>query len=169
VPFFVHWPAKVKAGSRSETTICLTDFFATVAEITGASIPENAGEDSFSFLPDLLGTGTSARQDLVNHSIHGQFAIREGPWKLAMCPGSGGWSKPGDIDAKKNGLPPVQLHNLAADPGERTNIEASNPEVVQRLTARLEAIVANGRSTPGARQTNDTSVDFRIARPRPKD
>lgn len=168
VPFLVRWPAKVKAGSRSDTTICLTDLMATAAEITGATLPETAAEDSFSFLPDLLGTGKSARPSTVHHSIHGQFAIREGSWKLALCPGSGGWAKPGDLAARQQGLPAVQLYNLATDPGETKNLEAAHPEIVQRLTAQLESIVANGRSTPGTAQKNDVAVDFRIARPRPR-
>jgi len=48
---------------------------------------------------------------------------------------------------------------MAADPGETTNVAAANPEVVARLTAALDRIVADGRSTPGARQANDVAVD----------
>ena len=168
VPFLVRWPNKVKAGTQSQTPICLTDLMATAAEITGAKLPENAAEDSFSFLPDLLGTGKSTRPSVVHHSINGQFAIRKENWKLAMCPGSGGWAKPGDIEAARNGLPPVQLYDLTADIGERNNMHADKPDVVQRLTAELETLVANGRSTPGAPQKNDTAVNFRIPRPAPK-
>ncbi len=166
VPFFVRWPAKIKAGTRSETTLCHTDFMATAAELSGAKLPDNAAEDSFSFLPDLLGTGKSARPSVVNHSIHGQFALRAGNWKLEFCPGSGGWSDPGDAAARKDGLPALQLYDLAADPAEAKNLQAEKPELVQKLTAELASLVANGRSTPGAPQKNDTEVDFRAARPK---
>jgi hypothetical protein len=145
--------------------ICLSDFMATAAELSGANLPEDAGEDSFSFAPDLSGSDKSARTHIVHHSIHGQFAIREGPWKLAFCPGSGGWSKPGDIEARKAGLPPVQLFDLTNDIGEKTNVQDQHPEVVERLTALMATIAANGRSTPGPPQKNDTAVDFRKARP----
>jgi arylsulfatase A-like enzyme len=165
VPFFVRWPEKVKAGSRCETTICLTDFMATAADIIGAPLPETAAVDSFTFLPDLLGTGKSARTNTVHHSIHGQFAIREGNWKLAFCPGSGGWSKPGDPEARKAGLPEVQLYNMAKDPGEKQNLATAQPDVVQRLTAVVEKVVSEGRSTPGPAQKNDRAVDYRKARP----
>ena len=165
VPFIVRWPAKVKAGSKSASAICLSDFMATAAEITGAKLTDAAAVDSFSFLPELLGTGTSTRASVVHHSINGQFAIRKGRWKLAFCSGSGGWSKPGDVQAAKSGLPAVQLFDLTTDIAEKTNLQAENPEIVRELTAEMAAIVANGRSTPGAVQKNDTEVNFRKARP----
>lgn len=165
VPFIVRWPAKVKAGTRSGTVICLSDFMATAAEISGAALPDNAAEDSFSFLPDLTGNGVSQRKSIVHHSLHGQFAIREGKWKLAFCPGSGGWSKPGDVEARKDKLPAVQLFDLENDIAEKTNLQDKHPEIVERLTARMETIVAKGRSTPGSPLTNDTRVDYRKARP----
>lgn len=62
VPFIVRWPAKIKAGSRTDQITCLTDLMATSAEIVGAKLPDNAGEDSVSLLPVLLGTAkTRAR------------------------------------------------------------------------------------------------------------
>lgn len=165
VPFLVRWPAKVKPGSQSDALVCLTDLMATAAEITGAELPATAAEDSFSFLPDLLGSGKGARASLIHHSINGQFAIREGNWKLAFCPGSGGWSVPADVEARNQGLPTVQLYDLAADAGEKENLQAARPEVVERLTHAMQAIASNGRSTPGANQKNDTAVDFRKSRP----
>ena len=165
VPFLVRWPAKVKAGTSSNSLVCLTDLMATAAELSGATLPDNAAEDSFSFLADLSGSGKTQRRSIVHHSIHGQFAIREGSWKLAFCPGSGGWSKPGDKEARAAGMPALQLYDLAKDIGEKENLQASRPDQVQRLTGVLEEIVAKGRSTPGPNRDNDKPVDFRKARP----
>jgi arylsulfatase A-like enzyme len=94
----------------------------------------------------------------VHHSISGRFAIRQGNWKLALCPGSGGWGKPGDAEATKQGLPAVQLYDLSTDPAETTNLHDQHPEVVQHLTQLLNDIITNGRSTPGAAQKNDVPV-----------
>ncbi len=165
IPFLVRWPGKVKAGTTCATTTCLSDFMATAAAITGAELPPDAAGDSFSVLPDLLGTGKSARPTTVHHSINGQFAIRDGAWKLEFCPGSGGWAAPGDIEARKQGLPALQLYDVAKDIGETRNVQAGNPEVITRLTAELEKLVAVGRSTPGPELKNDRAVDFRVARP----
>jgi arylsulfatase A len=160
VPFLVRWPAKIKAGQTTAQLTCLTDFTATAAEITGAAIPENAAEDSFSFLPTLLGeTRKTTRKSVIHHSIQGIFAIREGKWKLALCPGSGGWSAPRPGNEPKD-APPVQLFDMEADLGEQNNLAAQHPEIVASLTKKLETLIANGRSTPGANQSNDVPVEM---------
>ena len=162
IPLLVRWPGHVKPGSKSAQTVCLTDLMATVAEIVGAKLPANAGEDSFSMLPAMLGNDQQPlREATVHHSIRGAFAIRQGDWKLCLCPGSAGWSAPRPGVDDTSGLAPVQLFNLANDIGERTNVAAEHPEIVERLTKLLEKYVADGRSTPGTKQANAVSVDIR--------
>lgn len=159
IPFIVRWPEKIKAGSRSEQIICLNDLMATCADILGAKLPENAGEDSVSILPALLGEDKAPlREAVVHHSINGSFAIRQGKWKLELCPDSGGWSNPKPGSASAKGLPKVQLYDLAADIAESNNVQAEHPEVVKQLTALLEKYIANGRSTPGPKQANDAPI-----------
>jgi arylsulfatase A len=161
VPFFVRWPAQVKPAV-SDQLICLTDLFATCAEVARARYPANVAEDSFSFLPNLVGRGRSARENIVHHTITGAFAIRQGPWKLALCAGSGGWSAPRDPAAVKAGMPDIQLYRIAdGDLAEQKNLAAAEPAVVARLTKLLEKIVADGRSTPGAPQQNAVPVVLR--------
>lgn len=159
VPFFARWPGKVKAGSQSKELICHTDLMAKCAEILGTKLPDNAGEDSLSLLPALLGRATAPIHEAVmHHSISGRFAIRQGQWKLELCPGSGGWGKPGDAEAKKQGLPDVQLYDLSTDIGETKNAQADHPEVIERMSKLLEQIIVNGRSTPGPKQANDAQI-----------
>ena len=162
VPFICRWPARIKAGATSAQLVCLTDLLATCAELVGAKLPDCAGEDSVSILPALLGTDKGPlREAVVHHSINGMFALRQGPWKLELCHGSGGWCDPRDPAALKSGLPPVQLYNMEQGVGEQKNLQAEQPEVVERLTRLLEKYVAEGRSTAGAPQTNDVPVVIR--------
>jgi arylsulfatase A-like enzyme len=159
VPFFVRWPGKVKPASRSTQLICHTDLMATCADILGANLPATAAEDSVSILPALLGTdNTPLREAVVHHSIDGMFAIRAGRWKLELCSGSGGWGKPGDANASKQGLPAIQLYDVSSDVAEASNVQAQNPEVVARLTRLLDKYAADGRSTPGPKQANDVTA-----------
>jgi arylsulfatase A-like enzyme len=163
IPLVIEWPAGICAGTTSDETVCLGDMLATCAEIVGAPLPDNAGEDSISNLAVWSGKtlDSSLREATVHHSIDGSFSIRQGKWKLEMCPGSGGWSfpKPG---AECEGLPPVQLYDLAADIGERVNVEAEHPEVVAKLQALLTDYVRTGRSTPGgAPQSNHGGIAWR--------
>ncbi len=159
VPCLVRWPGRIAAGSISEQLICLGDLMATCAELVGARLPDNAGEDSVSILPALLGTAEELLPEaVVHHSINGSFAIRQGNWKLELCPGSGGWSDPRPASSQEEGLPPVQLYNLGVEIGEQTNLQAEHPEIVARLTRLLEKYVADGRSTPGRPQQNEVAI-----------
>lgn len=161
IPFMARWPGRIKAGTQSHQLICLTDLMATCAEMAGEKLPDHAGEDSVSILAALVGTDKEPlREAVVHHSINGKFSIRQGPWKLELCPGSGGWSKPGDPAASKAGLPSIQLYDMTADIGEKKNLQAEQKDVVEKLTKLLEKYVADGRSTPGAPQKNDVEVDI---------
>ncbi len=161
VPFITNWPNGIKGGQTSDATICLTDLFATMADITNSSTPANAAEDSVSFLPALEGKAKQVREGTVHHSINGSFAIRKGDWKLLLCPGSGGWSYPRPNETRDLGLPPIQLFNLKNDPSETTNVYSTNHDKVRELYQLLKAYVENGRSTPGPKQTNEgeTKID----------
>ncbi|MBI4658707.1 MAG: arylsulfatase [Verrucomicrobia bacterium] len=162
IPFIVRWPGQVKRGSRSGQVICLNDLMATVAEILGVKLPGNAGEDSVSFVPALLGTARKPlREALVHHSINGSFAIRQDNWKLILCPDSGGWSAPRPGTLAARGLPESQLYDLAGDVGESRNRAGEHPEIVEHLTKLLERYVAEGRSTPGRPQANTVEIDIR--------
>lgn len=159
IPFICRWPMKIKAGSKSDQLTCLTDLMATSAEIAGAQLPDTAGEDSVSILPALLGADKAPlREAVVHHSINGAFSIRQGKWKLELCPGSGGWSKPGDGEALRQGLPKVQLYDMSGDVTEKVNLQDEHADVVERLTKLVEKYVADGRSTPGEPQKNDVPV-----------
>ena len=161
VPFIAHWPNGIKGGKESDATICLTDLLATMADILDADYPNNAGEDSVSFLPAMKGQGKEVREATIHHSINGSFAIRKGDWKLVLCPGSGGWSAPRPAEAKKMTLPPIQLFNLADDPSETNNLYLTNKDKVRGMYRLLESYVENGRSTPGPKLSNEgiTTID----------
>ena len=161
IPFLVRWPAHVKPGSTSDQLICQVDLFATCADVLGTAPPADAAEDSVSILPALAGRADPPLRDIVNHSANGSFAIRQGHWKLILCPDSGGWSDPKPGSAAAAALPPVQLYDLAKDIGETRNVQAENPEVVTRLTGLLEKQVAAGRSTPGPAAANTGAVQIR--------
>ena len=156
IPFIARWPGKIKAGVRTEQLICLTDLMATCAGIVGAKLPDGAGEDSVSLLPVLLGTATGpVREAVVHHSIRGNFAIRQGQWKLELCQGSGGWSKGKNVPSDE----PGQLYDMSKDVCERANEYSAHPEIVAQLTKLLEKYVADGRSTPGPSLKNDVPVE----------
>ena len=163
-PLVVRWPGTVAAGSRSDQTVSLVDLMATLAQVTGTRLPSDAGEDSFSLLPVLLGQQHGpVRYAQVQHSGQGYFALRRGKWKLELCAGSGGWAAPREKAARAQHLPAVQLYDMEADAGEQHNVAADHADVVRELTALLEQSVADGRTTPGPTEANDVKVELRKA------
>lgn len=147
IPLLARWPGVIPPGGRCDRLACLTDFMATAAAITGARLPLDSAEDSFNLLP-LLRDPSSApvRNDIIHHSITGQFAIRERKWKLVACRGSGGWSLPEkDVAAD---APPMQLYDMESDPSEQTNLFRSMPSEASRLTERLAACRSSPRTAP---------------------
>jgi arylsulfatase A len=156
VPFIVRWPGKVKPGTTCDETICSVDLMATLAELLDVQLPAGAGEDSRSLLPLLRGAEGPIHDAVVHHSAQGIFAIRSGQWKLILGPGSGA------ADATE-----PHLYDLAADLGETKDLAAAHPAEVQRLTALMEKLVAEGRSTPGEKQPNDVPIRI-VKRAAPK-
>ena len=148
VPTIVKWPGVVAPGTTSRAMVSLVDILATLAEIIGRPLPEDAGEDSVSFLPVLRkpGAATERRVPMVVQSGNGSLAIREGRWKLCLAPGSGGLSAPVPGSPDEQRLPPVQLFDLEADPAEKTNLQDKHPDIVQRLTGLLESYRKTGKS-----------------------
>src|SRR5262249_29765402 len=158
IPLLARWPGKVRAGSTCDHLVSLVDLMSTCADILGAKLPPNTGEDSVSFLPALVGTASApARDAAVFHSINGSFGIRQGRWKLVLCPDSGGWSAPRPGSKEAQGQPPVQLYDMIKYTGERTNEYKQHPEIVERLTNMLEKYVVEGRSTTGMPEHNDVN------------
>ncbi len=155
VPFIVRWPGKVKQGSTTDQTVCLTDVMATCAAIAGAELPNDAAEDSYDILPVMKGEqgDEAVRRYTLHQTIKLALSIRSGPWKYLDHKGSGG-NNYGAEKLKPYVLPdtaaeaPGQLYNLDVDPGETTNLYFKHPEIVKELKDKLEEYKASGRSAP---------------------
>jgi len=142
IPFIARWPRLIKPGTENSSAICLTDIFATLSEIQGMPIDNNAGEDSFSLYSLLKGDRDFERPPVVHHSVNGTFSIRHGIWKMIFSEGSGGRQKP----IGKPFGEPFQLYNLEVDASETNNVLNDNPEVAEILSGYLNQIQENGTS-----------------------
>ena len=142
VPFVVRWPGQVEAGSVTDETVCLNDLMATAAEIVGAKLPDEAGEDSHSLVP-LLQRGKTVREATVHQSSTGDLALRQGPWKQIFFK-----------DGRR------ELYDLKTDVSETRDVSADNPEITERLTRTMQRYIDRGRSTRGVEQQNDASLSL---------
>ena len=157
VPFIVKWKDKVEPASSSKQLLCLTDIYSTLHELLANEVPPAMeGEDSFSFLSILQGQDTkSKRENLVSHSVNGEFAYRnkEG-WKIVF-------GLPEKNLKLSRGKPAsIALYNLKEDVGETQNVADDHPGVVLTLRNELETIIERGTSREGERQANDVEVKF---------
>lgn len=150
VPFVIRWPGTVKPGAVCSQLVHHADFLATLADILGTKLPDNAGEDSFSLLPLLQGKDQPVRETAVSCASVGIPGLRMGNWKYIAAAGAGA--------ANNEQSQPVQLYNLAEDLGETANLAAEEPHRVAEMKELLEKLITAGRSTPGAPQKNDVVV-----------
>jgi arylsulfatase A len=94
------------------------------------------------------------RTTLINHSNHGEFAYRDGPWKLV-------YKLSGRNLRESRGKPTIaELYNLSTDVGEKNDLFEQRPEVARKMIEGLRALIERGVSRAGIESSNDTSVRF---------
>ncbi|HAY80971.1 MAG TPA: sulfatase [Planctomycetaceae bacterium] len=129
-PFMIRWPGVTDQGGTCSQPVISTDFYPTMLEIAGLESRPQQHRDGESLVGLLKGDGQLQRETLYWHYPHysnqGGFpggAIRQGKWKL--------------IERFEDGS--IQLYDLQADLGERTNVADDNPDLVQTLRRKLHA------------------------------
>lgn len=125
-PMIVKWPGKVKEGSTNDHISAFWDVLPTLAEITGARIPE--GIDGISFLPSLTGRMQKQHEYLYweFHEQGGKIAVRMGNWKAIKL------NVDKDIEFQ------TELYDLSNDPGETNNIVKARPDILVRMEAIMK-------------------------------
>lgn len=114
----------------------------TALAAAGAPAPDEASPDDVDLLPLLEGkTGKLGREALFwrvagNGRKGDKFAVRKGDWKLV----------------KATDENPTVLIDLAADPGELTDLSAARPEKVEELQALWDRWNAAMKPPLGRRQ-----------------
>ena len=153
MPLILQWPDRFQKGKKVDSPVCLNGFLATCAELIGYTLPDDAGVDSFSWIPFLRDQPVVDPLPIVHHSSEGKFAIRSGPWKFIASSGSGGWGR-------EDGETVAQLYNLSTDRGEETNLIDVASDEARRLYQLLEETVQRGRTRAGLPLTNDVPVNI---------
>lgn len=127
VPMIASWPGTIEAGSYSDHISAFWDFFPTAAELADA--PAQSDIDGISLVPTLLGQTDQPEHEYLYWEFPargGRIAIRHGNWKGVR------YNVSADPDS------PLELYNLATDPGETHNVAAQHPELVAQLNAFIK-------------------------------
>ena len=157
VPLLVRWPGRVEPNSSSDQLVSLTDLFATSLDVVGVDLPPDGAEDSMSFLGAMTGEPQAhGRASLVSHSNHGEFAYRDGPWKLV-------YRRSDPSLEKSRGLPTIaELYDLGSDIAEEHDLASERPEKVAELQERFDEMIARGASRSGIVSANDAEIRYDI-------
>jgi len=139
VPFLIRWPAEFEPGTRIEQAAAHIDLVPTLLDACGVEIPASLKLDGISLLPLLKGEIQALpKRFLFIQSHRGDVpelgracAIRGPRHKLVQA---AGWPAGPMRDPHK-----WELFDLAADPGERSDLTTADPERVAEMKAAYEA------------------------------
>ena len=128
VPLIVKWPGKIKKGQVSNVPVTSMDFYPTLLEAAGLPLRPLEHVDGVGLL-GLLTTGRAPERDtLYWHYPHYHGggcipvgAMREGQYKLVHWFGEDRY----------------ELYDLASDISELRDISKEEPELLERLTEKL--------------------------------
>lgn len=154
VPMLMRWPGVIPEGSVCEALVGQVDLMATIAAITGCSLPEDAAVDSLNLTPLLQGASPEPpiRSTHVHNTFEKHFAVRQGDWVLIDAP-SGSVSKVPEWFDKEYGYAPdphkQALYNIREDIGERKNRIEEFPEKAAELKQVLQQIQRQGQRGTG--------------------
>jgi arylsulfatase A-like enzyme len=127
-PFLVRWPGKIEAGSVNNHLSAFQDILPTMAELTDQPVPEQ--NDGISMLPTFLGKTDQKKHDFLyfefiqgNSKAYTSRALRMGDWKAIQR----------SANNKGKEFLPIELYDLRKDLGEKNDLAAENPELVQQM------------------------------------
>ncbi len=121
VPFFLRWPGRIKPGTTLAGPAHHLDIFATAAAAAGVPVPTDRPMDSASLLASAEAGSGPAPHDLLFWRSGDNKVVRASNWKLQIA------GKPNK----------AWLYDLAADPTERHDLAAAQPERVRAMRALI--------------------------------
>ena len=146
-PILFRWPGVIPPMNRGEQLCSTVDILPTALAAAGAPIPKDL--PGYNLLPILTSGEPTPRKVVFGETFAHDVAdvgqpeasllyrwVIDGQWKLLL-------TYDGKVGRYAHDHPRTekrpQLFDLLADPHENLNLAAANPEVVARLSSRLQA------------------------------
>lgn len=136
VPFFVRWDGHFKPGRDIDTIAAHLDILPTLADLTGAKLPENQVEGR-SLLP-LLKDPKSPWKDrfLFTHI---------GRWPTGEDPDRSKFKNYAVRNQRYRFVAPDKLYDMEKDPSQTTNVAAAHPDIISSMTTAYEQFWSEAR------------------------
>jgi arylsulfatase A-like enzyme len=117
------WPGRIKPKSVVTDMLHVTDMYATLLKLSGASLEQPKKLDGMDLWATLAEAAPSPRKEILINVEDFRGAIRIGEWKLVLYAA----------------LPSrFELYDISNDPGEADNVADRYPERVKQMLARLD-------------------------------
>lgn len=144
-PALMWWPKKIQAGSTNPALMSELDILPTLVKLAGGKVPTDRKMDGFDMWPVLSGQTKTSPRELVYYWLWGSLqAVRDGSWKMVIASQKIGHAPKDSQGIKEDkdaevlaSLETPRLYNLDQDPGETTDVAASNPEVIKKLMVHV--------------------------------
>jgi arylsulfatase A-like enzyme len=133
-PCIVRWPGTVKKGSVSEAYLSGADWFPTLVEMAGLSMPAGLEIDGVSQVPVLKGKKESVRDTLYGYWPNYIERLDTSP---AAWIQKDGYKLIRYFFAGEDQADVFELYNLKKDESEQRNLASQMPERVQQLNGWL--------------------------------
>ncbi|MFV0606899.1 MAG: sulfatase [Niabella sp.] len=133
VPGIAYWPSKIPGGIVSNEATSTLDLMPTFVALAGGKVPENLVHDGRDISSLFLKPNQYIPQpfEMLYYSRNGNVeAYTDGVWKVHVAKELG-WNE------KTQGVFPISLYNLKTDPGEKKNVVAEHPEILNKLKERM--------------------------------
>ena len=148
-PTVFYWPGHLKSGVVTEMGTTM-DLLPTFCSLSGTPLPDDRVYDGYDISPVLLGTGPGERECVFYYRGEKVYAVRKGHYKAHFITQLEYGSKTAhpitnpqvDILNKPTVLEEPLLYNLSIDPGEKYNIAADHPEVIEEIRQVLKEHLA---------------------------
>ena len=129
VPGIIEWPARIKKPTSTQVPVSTSDIYPTVVDLLQINIADQVRPlDGISLVP-LLDGKMHSRPSPIGFWHHGGNSLENGP---AV------WSD-NQYKLHKRGPDQYELYDLSHDLSEKSNLAATQPEIVTRMKAELES------------------------------
>ena len=129
VPLMMRWPDRIPTGTAITSPVAHIDVMPTLVAAGEGTIPGTVEIDGKDLLPLATGASTEDPHEAIFWTSAHYRVVRKDDWKL-------------QVSERPN---KAWLINLASDPTEQSNVADANPDIVNELTALLDAHTAGSR------------------------
>lgn len=139
-PCIIRYPSKIEKGRVIDVPMMAIDILPTIAEITGATLP-NQKIDGLSVWDIWSGDSTQSPHEAYYfyYKVNELHGIRYGKWKLYFphsyqsLNGQKGGVDGIPVAYEQNTIEEIELYDLSNDIGETRNVAALHPDIVKKI------------------------------------